>query len=61
MQQEPWVAMASIAEHLDVSQDTVRRWIKNRGMPAHKVGRAYRFKVTEVDEWVRTHEATQDE
>jgi len=54
MQQERWVALPEIAEHLGVSQDTVRRRVKNEGMPAHKVGRLWKFKVTEVDEWVRS-------
>ena len=57
MQPEPWVSLKEIAEHLQVSQDTVRRYIKNRGMPAHQVGRPYKFKISEIDEWVRTHGA----
>ena len=60
MPAESWVSMAAIAEHLDVSQDTVRRWIRNRGMPAHKVGRLWKFKVSEVDEWVRAGGASED-
>ncbi len=57
MQPEPWVSLEEIAQHLAVSQDTVHRWIRNRGLPAHQVGRIWRFKVTEVDEWVRADKA----
>ena len=53
MQPEPWVSMATIAKHLDVSQDSIRRWIKNRSMPAHRVGRAWRFRISDVDKWVQ--------
>ena len=53
MQPEPWVSLEEIAQHLAVSQDTVHRWIRNRGLPAHQVGRIWRFQVSEVDEWVR--------
>jgi len=61
MQPEPWVSLEEIAQHLAVSQDTVHRWIRSRGLPAHKVGRIWRFKVTEVDEWVRAgHAGTED-
>jgi len=56
MQPEPWVNLEEIAQHLAVSKDTVHRWIRKRGMPAHQVGRIWRFKVTEVDDWVRTGE-----
>lgn len=52
MNPEPWVSLEDIATHLDVSKDSVHRWIRNRGMPAHKIGRLWKFKVSEVDEWV---------
>ena len=57
MQPEPWVSLEEIAQHLAVSQDTVHRWIRRRGLPAHQVGRIWRFQVTEVDEWVRAGRA----
>ena len=53
MQPEPWVSLEEIAQHLAVSQDTVHRWIRSRGLPAHKVGRIWRFKVSQVDAWVQ--------
>jgi excisionase family DNA binding protein len=54
---EAWVSIDAIARHLDVSNDTVYRWIKERHMPAHRVGRQWKFKVSEVDEWVRAGNA----
>ena len=57
MNPEPWVSMDAIARHLDVSKDTVYRWIDQRGMPAHKVGRQWKFKVSQVDAWVRAGKA----
>jgi len=54
MKREPWVSLEEIAQHLAVSQDTVHRWIRNREMPAHKVGRVWRFQISEIDQWVRT-------
>lgn len=56
MQKEPWVSLDDIAEHLGVSRDTVYRWI-DRGLPAHKLGRLWKFKVSEVDEWLRAGKA----
>ena len=53
MKPEPWVSLEEIAGHLKVSTDTVHRWIRAKKIPAHRVGRMWRFKVTEVDEWVR--------
>lgn len=53
MTAEPWVSVDDIATHLGVAKDTVYRWIDKKGMPAHKMGRLWKFKVSEVDEWVR--------
>ena len=30
-------------------------------LPAHKVGRLWKFKLSEVDEWVRSGSATYDD
>jgi len=54
---EPWVPLEDIALHLGVSQDTVHRWIRSREMPAHKVGRLWKFQISEVNEWVRAGKA----
>ena len=50
---EKWSSLDEIAEHLGVSKDTVYRWIANKKMPAHKIGRLWKFKVSEVDYWVK--------
>lgn len=51
---ENWTSMKTITEYLDVSRETVLQWIANRNMPAHKVGRLWKFKISEVDEWIRS-------
>lgn len=50
---EPWVSVEDVAAHLGVARDSVYRWIEGRGLPAHKIGRLWKFKLSEVDEWVR--------
>jgi len=60
MTHEAWVSLDEIADHLGVSRDTVYRWIDNRGMPAHKVGRLWKFKVSQVDDWVEAGKARED-
>lgn len=57
MMSEPWVSLNEIAGHLQVSRDTVYRWIDHRGMPAHKVGRLWKFKVSQIDNWVEAGKA----
>lgn len=50
---EPWSSVDEVAKHLGVAPDSIYRWIEARGMPAHKIGRLWKFKLSEVDEWVR--------
>jgi excisionase family DNA binding protein len=50
--QEKWTSLEKIAEYLDVSKDTIRVWIKNNKIPAHKIGKQWKFKISEVDEWI---------
>jgi len=50
---EPWVSVEQVAEHLGVARDSIYRWIDRKHLPAHRVGRLWKFKLSEVDEWVR--------
>ena len=50
---EKWVNLEDIAEHLSLSTDTVRTWAKKGKPPVYRAGKRYKFKITEVDEWVR--------
>ena len=58
---EPWVSVEDVAGHLGVVRDSVYRWIDGRGLPAHKIGRIWKFKLSEVDDWVRAGGAGYDE
>ena len=51
--EERWLSIDEISVHLGVSKDSVYRWIK-QGLPAHKLGRLWKFKVSEVDAWVKS-------
>lgn len=57
MMTEAWVSLEEIAEHLKVSTDTIHRWIRAGKIPVHRVGRFWRFQVSEIDEWVRAGKA----
>lgn len=56
-----WVSVEEIAEYLGVSKDTVYGWIAKKDMPAHKVGRLWKFKTDEVDDWGRCGKASDDQ
>ena len=52
--EEGWVGIADVAAHLQVARDSIYRWVETKDFPAHRVGRLLRFRLSEVDEWVRT-------
>lgn len=51
--EERWVNVGDAAAHLGVTKDSIYRWIEENGLPAHRVGRLLRFKLSEIDDWVR--------
>ncbi len=51
---EKWSSLEEIAEHLGVSKDTIRNWIKKEVIPYRKVGKQYKFKISEIDSWVES-------
>lgn len=49
---ERWVGVDEVAAHLGVARDSVYRWAESKGLPAHRVGRLLRFRLSEVNAWV---------
>ena len=48
MRAEPWLSVEKIADHLDVSNETIYRWLERESIPAHRAGK----QSSEVDKWV---------
>ena len=51
---ENWVGIDEAASHLGVTKDTIRNWIKKTDIPARKIGKLWKFKLSELDEWVKS-------
>lgn len=48
-----WINIDEAAKYLGVKPGTIRDWIrKNKGVPAHKIGKQWKFKYSELNEWV---------
>jgi excisionase family DNA binding protein len=60
--EDRWLSVDEIAAYLGIKRDTVYKWIDQKRMPAHRVGRLWKFKKEEVDRWVhvqpKRHEGT---
>lgn len=51
---ENWISVTEAATFLGVTKDTIRNWIKKTDIPAHKIGKLWKFKRSELDEWVKS-------
>jgi len=48
-----WLSVEEVATYLGINKGTLYKWITRKDIPAHKMGRLWKFKLGEVDEWVR--------
>ena len=55
--EDRWLSVDEIADYLGIKRDTAYKWINAKRMPAHKVGRLWKFRKEEVDDWVKSGNA----
>ena len=53
MMDDRWLSVDEIATYLGIKRDTVYKWIGEKHMPAHRMGRLWKFKKDAVDAWVK--------
>ena len=52
---ERWIGIEEAADYLGIKVSTLREWIKKENdIPAHKIGKLWKFKCSELDEWVKS-------
>ena len=57
---EKWSTMKEVQEYLGVGRESIMQWINKRTMPAYKVGRLWKFTLSEVDDWIRSGGAAEE-
>lgn len=58
---DKWIGIKDTAEYLGVNKDSIRNWIKKEsGIPAHKIGKQWKFKKSELDAWVKSGKSAID-
>ena len=55
-----WIGINEAAKYMDVTKDTVRNWIKKTDIPAHKIGKLWKFKRSELDSWIKSGKSAID-
>ncbi len=54
-----WLSVLEIANYLGISKETIYRWIDSKKIPAHKIGKQWKFKTGEVDQWILNGDASE--
>lgn len=57
---DSWIGIDEAAKYMDVTKDTVRNWIKKTDIPAHKIGKLWKFKRSELDSWIKSGKSAID-
>lgn len=52
--EDRWLSISEICNYLGVSNDTVYKWIDKYKLPAHRMGRHWKLKKNDVDDWVKS-------
>lgn len=53
--EENYISLEDAAEYLNIKPVTLRKWIKAKAdIPAHQIGRLWKFKKSELDDWVKS-------
>jgi len=55
---EPLLTTAAVSKWLGVSTRTVCLWAECQELPAIKIGRQWRFRESELAQWLRTPQAS---
>jgi excisionase family DNA binding protein len=58
--EDRWLSVDEIVEYMGVTRDTIYKWIAEKSMPAHRIGRPWKFKKAELDEWIRSGGAVEN-
>ncbi|MCM1497182.1 MAG: helix-turn-helix domain-containing protein [Clostridium sp.] len=59
--EENYISIDEAAAYLDVKTVTLRNWIKKKSdIPAHRVGKLWKFKRSELDEWIKSGKSAMD-
>lgn len=52
---DKWISIEEAAEYLGIKPSTILEWIKKENsIPAYKIGKQWKFKIKELDLWIKS-------
>ena len=58
--EDRWLSIKEIAEYLGVRRETIYVYLEKKNLPGHRIGKFWKFKIAEVDAWVKSGKAAED-
>ena len=59
--EDNYISIDEAARYLGIKTVTLRTWIKNKpDVPAHRIGKLWKFKRSELDEWIASGKSAMD-
>ncbi len=56
-----YISLEDAATYLNIKPGTLRKWIKKKpDLPAHQIGKLWKFKCSELDEWVNSGKSAEN-
>ena len=55
--EDKWLSVYEITKYPGIMLDTDYKWINEKRMPAHKVGRLWKFRKEAIDKWIKSRSA----
>ncbi|MCR5704008.1 MAG: helix-turn-helix domain-containing protein [Eubacterium sp.] len=49
-----WIGIEEAAQYMGVTKETIRNWIKKTDIPAHKIGKLWKFQKSELEAWIKS-------
>ena len=49
-----WIGIEDAASYMGVTKETIRNWIKKTDIPAHKIGKLWKFQKNELEKWIKS-------
>lgn len=55
-----FMAVEDIARDLSIAEDTVRSWIREKKLPAYRLGKEYRIKIVDYEHFLEQHRTIEE-
>lgn len=59
--EDEFISVEDAAKRLGLHPDSIRRFIRNRELKAFRFGGVYRIRKADFEEFIKTHEITEDD